>query len=123
MGFFNRKTTNKNNIQKMLGDQSYTVMSTHDSRVYINFEVLSYETFDESDEMNFNGRVVYGVDTDYGGGSDNGVETTFKVNKGKLSVDLDSINWDNVLDFTTIDEGSDAEYGDGELDSEDDWED
>ena len=123
MGFFSGKKVNKNNIKEMLEDQKYAVMSTHDSRVYLNFTVLSYEIFNDNDETTFNGRVIYEVDTDYGGGSNEGIETIFRVTQGKLLVDLDNINWDDALDFTTIDEGSDSEYGDSELDSEDDWED
>ncbi|MCK5866866.1 MAG: hypothetical protein KAG14_00560 [Mycoplasmataceae bacterium] len=123
MWFFNRKTTNKSNIEEMLQNQKYSVISTHDSRVYVNFIVLSYQLFDERDDINFKGRVIYEVDTDYGGGSNNGVETLFEVTNGKLLADLENINWDDVLDFATIDAGADSEYGDGELDSKDDWED
>lgn len=118
MGFFKKPITTSN-IEEKLADVNWKVSSSTGEMVPIYFLVMSFNISQRINDLNFSGVVNYSIDSDFGGGPAT-VSTVFDVVDGELNVELDSINFDDLLDMDVIDDNAELEV-DEDFDDLDDW--
>lgn len=91
---------NLQNIEASLSSKMYTV---HHQGVSIEaiFELESLKVTSKTDNLNFGGVASFTLDTEYGGGPVS-VKLEFIVKDGKLILDLDEVEYDQILDWKEI---------------------
>lgn len=91
---------NIHNIKQTLLSKTYTL---HHNGIAIEsiFELENYKIIDQSDNLNFSGNVDYILDTEYGGGPVN-LTLPFHVTNGVLELNLEEVDYENLLDWKEI---------------------